>query len=82
LRAEIEAARRSRAPQAAEPAPPADPLDLGQVGLEDVAAEVRRLAEGAEEALKGVDDEIARHPRVAVLAALAIGLVVGSLLSR
>jgi ElaB/YqjD/DUF883 family membrane-anchored ribosome-binding protein len=88
LRAELEAMRRTRA--AARPAhePDDDDDDNGEdLGLDD---EVRRGLEGQIKEIKrtiedltdDARDEIAERPLVSVLAAFALGLVVGRLISR
>jgi hypothetical protein len=78
LRAEIEAAlrERQRARREAE----------GESGPQAIAAleglDLHVLLGRAETLLDGLDEDIARHPRLAVLAALALGVALGSLLSR
>ena len=49
-------------------------------GLEGVDLEA--MLTKAEDALANLDEDISRHPRLAVLGALAVGLIIGSLLSR
>jgi hypothetical protein len=84
LAAEIEAARRA----AAGPAPPEPQAEApkpetgGEPVPPDVAAEIRQLAGRIEDVLETLDGDIARHPRLAVLAALAAGLVLGAVISR
>jgi len=89
LRAELEAIRRARA--AARPAHEPDDdndddngedLDFDDEvrrGLEGQIREIRRTIEGLTDDAR---DEIAERPLVSVLAAFALGLVVGRLISR
>jgi hypothetical protein len=97
LRAEIETARgevarkRRKPPapkQAAAPETPAPDSGASESGasaafppgLEGV--DLQAMLTKAEDALANLDEDISRHPRLAVLGALAVGLIIGSLLSR
>ena len=89
LRAELEAVRRART--AARPADEPDDdddddngEDLGlddelRRGLEGQIKEIKRTIEGLTDDAR---DEIAERPLVSVLAAFALGLVVGRLIGR
>ena len=87
LRAEIETARGEVARKRRNPpapkqaaAPDSGASETIPPGLEGVDLEA--MLTKAEDALANLDEDISRHPRLAVLGALAVGLIIGSLLSR
>jgi hypothetical protein len=84
LQSDIAHARQHRkraSPVTGSPEEPADSAVHDGAPLE-IPDEVSQAAKGIEDLLEQLDSDIARHPRLAVLAALAAGIVIGSLLSR
>jgi len=87
LRAELEAMRRARAgtqPTGDEPDDDDDndDLDLDEEARRGLEGQIREIRRAVEDLTEDARDEIAERPLVSVLAAFALGVIVGKLISR